>query len=107
MQRAATMLAEQFGCAVLLKGGHLQGDEAIDFLVQGGRSKEFSALFVRGVATHGTGCTYSAAITASLASGLSLDQAIRRAKKFVTKSIARHFRWKRPVGNIDALNHWL
>jgi hydroxymethylpyrimidine/phosphomethylpyrimidine kinase len=107
MERAATMLAEQFGCAVLLKGGHLQGDEAIDFLVQGGRSKEFSALFVRGVATHGTGCTYSAAITASLASGLSLDQAIRRAKKFVTKSIARHFRWKRPVGNIDALNHWL
>jgi hydroxymethylpyrimidine/phosphomethylpyrimidine kinase len=70
---------------------------------------EFSAPFVRGVETHGTGCTYSAAITAGLASGLSLEQAINRAKKFVTDSIARHFRLERDSNEIDALNHsiWL
>ena len=46
-----------------------------------GQLKEFSAPFVRGVATHGTGCTYSAAITAGLASGLSLEQAIGRVQE--------------------------
>ena len=107
MQRAAKTLAKQFGCAILLKGGHLQGDNAIDLFFHNGQLKEFSAPFVRGVATHGTGCTYSAAITAGLASGLSLEQAVGRAKKFVTKSIARHFRWKRASGKIDALNHWV
>jgi hydroxymethylpyrimidine/phosphomethylpyrimidine kinase len=60
---------------------------------------------VPGVETHGTGCTYSAAITAGLASGFSLKPAIKRAKKFVTESIARHFRWKRDSTEIDALNH--
>ena len=107
MQRAAKTLAEQFGCAILLKGGHLEGDNAIDLFFHNGQLKEFSALFVRGVATHGTGCTYSAAITAGLASGLSLERAVGRAKKFVTKSIVRHFRWKRASGKIDALNHWI
>jgi hydroxymethylpyrimidine/phosphomethylpyrimidine kinase len=106
MEGAAKMLAKKFGCAILLKGGHLQGDNAIDFFFHNGQLKEFSAPFVRGVATHGTGCTCSAAITAGLASGLSLQQAIGRAKKFVTKSIARHFRWKQATGEIDALNHW-
>jgi hydroxymethylpyrimidine/phosphomethylpyrimidine kinase len=107
MQKAAKTLAKQFGCAILLKGGHLQGDNAIDLFFHNGQVKEFSASFVRGVATHGTGCTYSAAITAGLASGLSLERAVERAKKFVTKSIARHFRWKRASGEIDALNHWI
>src|SRR5207248_4150260 len=107
MERAAKMLAKQFGCAILLKGGHLRGDNAIDIFCHNGQVKQFSAPFVRGVATHGTGCTYSAAVTAGLASGLSLEQAIVRAKKFVTKSIARHFRWTSPSGkNLDALRHW-
>jgi hydroxymethylpyrimidine/phosphomethylpyrimidine kinase len=107
MERAAETLAKQFGCAILLKGGHLQRDNAIDLFFHNGQLKAFSAPFVRDVATHGTGCTYSAAITAGLASGLSLEQAIGRAKKFVTNSIARHFRWKRVSGKIDALNHWI
>ena len=107
MQRAAKMLAKQFGCAILLKGGHLEGVNAIDLFFHNGQLKEFSVPFVRGVATHGTGCTYSAAITAGLASGLALERAIEGAKKFVTKSIARHFRWKRSTGKIDALNHWM
>ncbi len=107
MEKVAKTLAKQFGCSILLKGGHLQDKSAVDLLFHNGQLTEFSAPFVQGVATHGTGCTYSAAITAGLASHLSVEQAIRRAKRFVTKSIAHHFRWKRESGEIDALNHWL
>ena len=108
MHRAGKELKRKLGTAILLKGGHLAGDYAIDLLFVDGRVVEFSAPLVRGVATHGTGCTYSAAITAGLASGLSLEEAIRQAKKFVTKSIARHLRWTSRSGkNLDALRHFL
>ena len=105
MENAAKALAKKYRASILLKGGHLRGDNAIDLLFHHGELTEFSARFVRGVETHGTGCTYSAAITAGLASGFSLEQAIKRAKKFVTESIARHFRWKRGSTEIDALKH--
>ena len=106
MENAAKDLAKEYRASILLKGGHLRGDNAIDLLFHHGELTEFSALFVRGVKTHGTGCTYSAAITAGLASGLSLEHAIKRAKKFVTESIARHFRWKSKSGNmLHALRH--
>ena len=105
MEDAAKALAKQYGTSILLKGGHLPGDNAIDLLFHHGELTEFSLPFVRGVETHGTGCTYSAAITSGLASGFSLEQAIKRAKKFVTESIARHFHWKRDSVEIDALNH--
>jgi hypothetical protein len=80
MANAAQALAKKYHASILLKGGHLRGDNAIDLLFHQGESREFSAPFVRGVETHGTGCTYSAAITAGLASGSSLEQAIARAK---------------------------
>jgi len=105
MENAAKALAKKYHASILLKGGHLRGDKAIDLLFHQGELTEFSAPFVRGVETHGTGCTYSAAITAGLASGFSLEQAIKRAKKFVTESIALHLRWKRGSTEIDALNH--
>ena len=105
MENAAKALAKKYRASILLKGGHLSGDNAIDLLFHQGELKEFSAPFVRGVETHGTGCTYSAAITAGLASGFSLEQATKRAKKFVTESIAQHFRWKRGSTEIDALSH--
>jgi hydroxymethylpyrimidine/phosphomethylpyrimidine kinase len=105
MEGAAKALAKKYHASILLKGGHLCGDNAIDLLFHQGELTEFSAPFVRGVETHGTGCTYSAAITAGLASGFSLEQAIKRAKKFVTESIALHLRWKRGSTEIDALNH--
>jgi hydroxymethylpyrimidine/phosphomethylpyrimidine kinase len=105
MGSAAKALAKKYRVSILLKGGHFRGDNAIDLLFHRDKLTEFSAPFVRDVETHGTGCTYSAAITAGLASGLSLEQAINRAKKFVTESIARHFRWERDSNEIDALNH--
>jgi hydroxymethylpyrimidine/phosphomethylpyrimidine kinase len=106
MEKAAKALASRFRSSILLKGGHLQGDKAIDLLFHNGRLTEFSAPFVRDVATHGTGCTYSAAITAGLACGLSLEEAIERAKRFVTRSIALRLRWTSKSGDIlDALRH--
>lgn len=104
MEKATKALASKYRAAILLKGGHLRGDNAIDLLFHENKLTEFSAQFVRGVTTHGTGCTYSAAIVAGLACALPLEEAIRRAKKFVTKSIVRRFRWKGESGEIVALN---
>ena len=106
MERAGAELARKFKTAILLKGGHLSGDDAVDLLFANGKVIDFVAPFVRDVATHGTGCTYSAAITAGLASGKSLEDSIARAKKFVSACIANRIRWKTESGtNIDALNH--
>jgi hydroxymethylpyrimidine/phosphomethylpyrimidine kinase len=106
MHRAGKKLEKRFGTAILLKGGHLAGNRAVDLLFANGKVVEFSAPFVRGVATHGTGCTYSAAITAGLAKGLALEDAVRQAKKFVTGAITRHFRWTSRFGDtVQALRH--
>jgi hydroxymethylpyrimidine/phosphomethylpyrimidine kinase len=106
MENAAKALGKKYSASILLKGGHFPGRTAIDLLFHAGTLIEFSAPFVRDVETHGTGCTYSAAITAGLAFGLSLEQAIRRGKTFVTRSISNHFRWKSDSGRIlDALSH--
>ena len=108
MEKATKALARKYRTAILLKGGHLRGDNAVDLLFHKNKLTEFSARFVRGVATHGTGCTYSAAIAAGLACGVVLEKAIGQAKKFVTKSIAEHLRWTSPSGkNLDALRHFL
>jgi hydroxymethylpyrimidine/phosphomethylpyrimidine kinase len=101
MREAGEILASKYGVSVLLKGGHLAGDEATDLLFLHGNVMEFSAPFSRGVATHGTGCTYSAAIASGLATGLPLEEAVRRAKKFVSVAIEQHHAWN----DIHALNH--
>jgi len=108
MHHAGKELENRFGTGILLKGGHLAGERAVDLLFAVGKVVEFSAPFVHGVATHGTGCAYSAAITAGLAKGLSLEEAVTQAKRFVTESIARHFRWTSRSGkSLDALRHSL
>lgn len=106
MRQAGRELCSRFGTAFLLKGGHLAG-EAVDLLATlEGAAVEFPAPRVPGVATHGTGCTASAAIAAGLARGLPLSEAVAQAKAFVTHAIARHYRWKRPGGGeTHALNH--
>jgi hydroxymethylpyrimidine/phosphomethylpyrimidine kinase len=107
MRCAGEELVARFGTSFLVKGGHLRGDTATDLLCEvGGAVHEFSAPFVPGVSTHGTGCTYSAAITAGLARGLALPAAVAEAKEFVTRAIMQHCRWERPGGATDALNHF-
>jgi hydroxymethylpyrimidine/phosphomethylpyrimidine kinase len=106
MRTAGARLMEKYRVPVLLKGGHLSGQNAIDLLFVAGNVVEFSAPFSRGIAAHGTGCTYSAAITAGLASGLSLEGAVRRAKQFVTATIAQRFCWETSSkASLHALNH--
>jgi hydroxymethylpyrimidine/phosphomethylpyrimidine kinase len=106
MENAGKQLQDKFKTAVLLKGGHLSGEHAVDLLFVDGEVIEFRAPFVRDIATHGTGCTYSAAIAAGMARGLPLPEAVARAKEFVSAAISRHFRWKsKSGGNLDALNH--
>ena len=86
---AARQLHRSFGCAALVKGGHLRGLAAVDVFYDGKREMLLSAPFVKGVSTHGTGCTYSAAIAAYLARGKSLPQAVRNAKEYITEAIAQ------------------
>ena len=106
MRVAGRELTEKFRVPFLLKGGHLRGESALDLLFASGKTLEFTAPYIPGVSTHGTGCTYSAAITAGLAKGLPLAIAAAEAKQFVTRAIANHFRWKRNGSSTDALNHF-
>lgn len=99
---AGRSLVDKYGCAFLLKGGHLRGRTAVDFLATPEGLKEFSAPFVRGVETHGTGCTYSAAVAANLAQGKSLSAAVGTAKKYITRAITQHLSW----GRTGALEHF-
>ncbi|WP_298049075.1 bifunctional hydroxymethylpyrimidine kinase/phosphomethylpyrimidine kinase [uncultured Cardiobacterium sp.] len=86
-QVAADLLA--LGChAVLLKGGHLAGDASDDLLLTTGGATWLSAARHPGKNTHGTGCTLSAAITAGLARGLALVDAVHAAKDYIGAAIA-------------------
>jgi len=102
MRDAARRIARLGVAAVLVKGGHLTGD-AVDVLFTDGRYAEFRAGRIDSRHTHGTGCTYSAAITAFLAHGFNLEEAIRRAKAYVTEAIRSAPRLGRGEG---PLNHW-
>jgi hydroxymethylpyrimidine kinase/phosphomethylpyrimidine kinase len=93
MRIAARKIHSFFGCAVLLKGGHLKnGKEATDIFFDGKTELLLSAPFVKGVRTHGTGCTYSAAICAALALGNDLPRSVEIGKKFVTAAISNSYK---------------
>lgn len=91
MQEAAKKIVHEFGAgAALVKGGHLTGD-AVDYLYDGEQMIELRENRIDTVNTHGTGCTYSAAITAYLSYGLTLHEAVRKAKVYVTEAIRHSF----------------
>ncbi len=101
MRAAAKELHKRFGCAALVKGGHLRGaKEAVDIFYDGRQELMLRAPFIRGVQTHGTGCTYSAAIAGCLAGELSLSKAVQKGKEYITQAIARSQR----VGRHQVLN---
>jgi hydroxymethylpyrimidine kinase/phosphomethylpyrimidine kinase len=86
---AARALAQQLDAAVLIKGGHLTGDEAIDVLIHtGGREELRGARIANGEHVHGTGCALASAIAAYLAAGKGLAEACREAKHYVADRIA-------------------
>lgn len=86
MKEAAKKIADLGPQAVLIKGGHLEG-EAIDVLYWRGKFIEYRSPRIQTVHTHGTGCTYSACITAELAKGRDLCDAVEAAKRFIAKAI--------------------
>ena len=93
MREAALEIHLRYGCAVLVKGGHLKNSSmAIDVFFDGENELLLSAPFVRGVSTHGTGCTYSAAICAALALGHGLPHAVEIGKNFITEAIANSYK---------------
>ena len=86
MRRAACRLRELGARTVLIKGGHMEGD-ATDLLFDGTTWREFPSPRIATPHTHGTGCTYSAAITAGLAKGRPLAEAVACAKRFIHEAI--------------------
>ena len=102
LEAAAREIRRMFGCAALVKGGHLRSlPAATDVFFDGQQIVRLAAPFVRGVSTHGTGCTYSAAITAFLARGESLPCAVAAAKRYITRTIRRSYR----AGRYTVLQH--
>ena len=87
MERAAKVIGDAYGCAVLLKGGHSVSD-ANDFLYADGGYKWFGGKRIDNPNTHGTGCTLSSAIAANLAKGYDLERAIQRAKAYISGALA-------------------
>lgn len=87
MRRAAEKLAALGAKAVLMKGGHLEGDRVVDILFHDGRFDRFEDSRIKSRSTHGTGCTLASAIAAGLAQKMSLYDAVARARDYVRKAI--------------------
>lgn len=100
LRAAAETIAVMTGGACLLKGGHLEsGPEVVDILFGDGALHEFRTERIAAVDTHGTGCTYSAAIAAGLAKGQPLQKAAEQAQQFVARALknALHVGRHRPL----------
>ena len=87
METAARTISEKYGCAVLCKGGHDLND-ANDLLWKDGRARWFNGRRINNPNTHGTGCTLSSAIASNLAKGYELDEAVERAKAYISGALA-------------------
>ena len=87
MIEAAKYISEKFNCAVLMKGGH-QINDANDLLYRNGDYKWFNGKRIDNPNTHGTGCTLSSAIASNLAKGYKLDDAVLRAKDYISGALA-------------------
>ena len=102
MQDGARKLFDTFGVPVLLKGGHLMNsDYAIDIFYDGKTLHPLSSKFLKEFNPHGTGCTYSAAITSNLAKGLNLIESISLAKYYIFEAISQSY----TIGKTTTLNH--
>lgn len=105
MEQAARMLYERWHCAVLLKGGH-RVEDANDLLYQ-----EQGAVWIEGERienpnTHGTGCTLSSAIASNLAKGYELPEAVRRAKRYLSRALKAQLNLGKGAGPMDHGAGW-
>ena len=95
VRSAAEFCREKFGCGIIIKGGHFaDAEEASDYVLlkDGAFTLSTKRLALPELTTHGTGCTFSAAIAAGIANGLPLRQAVAEAKEFVRSSLEHHVR---------------
>jgi len=100
---AAQRIHDMGPAAVIVKGGHLQTVDVVDVLFDGHDLMEFRHARVPGTNTHGTGCTFAAAIAANLALGRTIAEAIRLAQSYVEGAIRHGAAAGRGVG---VLNHF-
>jgi hydroxymethylpyrimidine/phosphomethylpyrimidine kinase len=103
MKEAAQELRRLGARAVLIKGGHLEGDPT-DVLWDGTALHEFTTPRIDTKNTHGTGCTYSAAIVARLAHGHDIESSVRGAKQYLTVAIQESYSPGRGHGPVRHLN---
>lgn len=87
MLKAAEKISREYGCAVLCKGGHSLND-ANDLLYADGKMRWFKGKRIDNPNTHGTGCTLSSAIASNLAKGFALEEAIERAKDYISGALS-------------------
>lgn len=102
----AKVLHETYGCAVLVTGSH---DEAtgsvVDYMYHDGQGSEFSNPWVDLPYAHGTGCTFTSAVAAGLAHGLSLPVAVEQGERFIMHALQEAYRWKVDGQDLMVLNH--
>lgn len=103
MRQAGQELLRRFGVPFLMKGGHLEegGEGAVDVLVERRGMRTFASPRVRGVNSHGSGCTYSAAVAAYLARGRELHLAVAAAKTYIAAALRRPHYLRRGTRVID------
>ncbi len=87
MIKAAELISDRYGCAVLCKGGHNLND-ANDLLYADGKHRWFNGVRINNPNTHGTGCTLSSAIASNLAKGYELEASVERAKEYISGALA-------------------
>jgi len=102
-REAAKRIAEYGAQTVVIKGGHDQGERVIDLLYDGSSFTGLAGRRVETKHTHGTGCTFSAAIAASLAKGLTVERAVEEARAFIQAAIEDTLELGQGHG---PTNHW-
>ena len=100
METAAREISERYGCAVLLKGGHDLND-ANDLLYRDHTARWFRGKRINNPNTHGTGCTLSSAIASGLALGYPLEEAVERAKQYISGALAAMLDLGKGAGPMD------
>jgi hydroxymethylpyrimidine/phosphomethylpyrimidine kinase len=106
LREAARRIARLGSAAIVMKGGHLPGPSVVDLIFERGEFVELTAPRVEGRHTHGTGCTFAAAIAAGLAKGLLLVDAVREAKAFVAGAMRLGIDVGRGHQPLDHLWQW-
>jgi hydroxymethylpyrimidine/phosphomethylpyrimidine kinase len=101
MEKAGQLILELGPEAVLVKGGHREGEEATDLLITPEGIQPFSSDRIDTSDTHGTGCVLSAAIASYLARGEGLVEAVAKGKEFVTEAIRHALRLGQGIGPVD------